>query len=773
MKPAFFGARVRRREDPRFLTGRGCFVDDIVLPGMLHAAFVRSPHARARIRSIEVDAARRSPGVAAVFTGRDLLEAGLVFEGEAMYGYRMPVLAWEEVRYVGEPVALVVADSRYRAEDAALSVKVDYQPERPVLDMEEALRDEVRIHRGQSNIFYHKEFTSDGFDEFWRRAERRLQARFRTERQTAASIETRGAIAVWEPGSRRAILYLSSQSPHTVRSELARLFGWPEVQLRVVAPDVGGAFGMKAAIYPEEVAVLFAATRLHRPVKWIADRRESLLADVHARDDLHEVEVAFDGDGTIWAIRDHLVADGGAYPAFPFSGAVGETSLAARILTGPYRIPAVSYRIDCVLTDKTPLGAYRGVWGPIATFVQEGIVTRVARAVGLDPVEVRRRNLIRAEDFPYQTPTGLVYDPGSYAEAMEAALHHFGYQAFRREQVSLRQEGRLVGVGVSVFVEPSAFAGSEAGEVPYESCLLRMEPSGQVIAALGLGPSGQGHETTIAQVIADELGIAPEAVVVLHGDTDTVPYGGGTGGSRSAVTGGGAARRAARRVREKILRIAAHLLEADPGDLVLEGGRVHVHGVPARSLALEEVAYAAYLRTGELPPDLEPGLEALARYAPPAEMTFSNGCHVALVEVDRLSGQVRVLRYVVANDCGRLINPTIVEGQIQGGVAQGVGSAFLEWLHYDADGQLLTTTLADYLLPTAPDVPNIEILHLETPSANEGGVKGMAEGSLIASPAALALAVQDALEPLGVEVGTLPLTPDRVLRLMGELSEDG
>jgi carbon-monoxide dehydrogenase large subunit len=762
----FFGARVRRLEDPRFLTGRGRYLDDIVLPGMLHAAFVRSPHARARIEAVDVSRALEMPGVVDVLTGAELAAAGLFLQGPSMYGFRMPILAHDEVRYVGEPVALVVARSRYEAEDAAEAVRVAYRPLPPVVDMEAARRDEERVHAGRSNVFFRKTYATPDIDRVFAEAPVTLTARFRSQRHTAVTLEPRGCIADFDPGTKSSTFYVSTQSPHNVRTTLAELFGWPEHTLRVVAPDVGGGFGMKAAIYPDEVAVLLMSRRLGRPVKWVSDRRESLLADVHARDDLARVEVAADREGHILAVRVHIMADAGAYPAFPYTAATSETAFAAQMMPGPYRIRHFAFTAEAILTNKAPFGAYRGVWGPIASFVQEGIVDRVARALGLDPVEVRRRNMIRRDEFPWRSATGMEYDPGSYLESMEKALAMAGYEAFRERQARLRAEGRLVGIGVSVFVEPTAFAGSEAGDIPYESCLLRVEPSGQVIAFTGLGPSGQGHETTLAQIIADELGIRPEDVIVHHGDTSTAPYGGGTGGSRSGLTGGGAAKAAAVQVKDKIRRIAAHLLEASPDDIVLEDGMVFVAGVKERGLPLREVANAAYMQVGNLPEGVEPGLEALGRYRPAREITFSNGCHVATVEVDPKTGRVTVTGYWVANDCGRVINPTIVEGQIHGGVAQGIGSTFLEHLVYDESGQLLTTTLMDYLLPTATEVPTIEVAHIETPSESFGGVKGMGEGSLIAAPAALAGAVSDALAPYGAFVSELPLTPDRVLGLI-------
>lgn len=756
-KPRWAGARVARVEDPRLLRGAARYLDDIDLPGLYELAFVRSPHAAARIDGLAVERARACPGVKAVLTHAEIpWDVALQPTPGAQ-----PALAGDRVEYVGQPVAAVIARDRYLAEDAAELVDVEYVPEEPVLDLEAALEDRPRqLHAGTANRFVHREYHTPGFAEAMAKAPCRLSARFVTSRQTALTLETRGCAAVTDPASGRLTVYASTQSPHRLRSDLAGILGVPEHQIRVIVPEVGGGFGMKANTYPEDVVVVEAARRLGVPVRWTGDRTESLLADNHARDDVHEVEVGFDREGRILAVLDHLYADQGAYLAFPFAGAEGETALAADLITGPYDIPALSTIIDCTFSNKAPLGAYRGVWGPIATFVQEGIIDRVAHALDKDPVEVRRVNLIKDHAFPYVNAAGVEYDRGSYQAAMETALEHLPYPVWRRRQAELHDQGRYLGIGLAVFVEPTAMVASEAGEVGYEAVSLRVEPGGTVTAAFGLGPSGQGHETTMAQLIADELGVRVEDVVVLHGDTDSAPYGGGTGGSRSATIGGGAAITAGRRMRQRIIAIAAHLLEAAPEDIELADGSARVVGAPSAAVSLPEIARIAYQDVGRLPPGTEPGLELVARYQPRRAKTFSNGTHAAVVEVDPETGRVEVLRYVVANDCGRLINPQIVEGQIQGGVAQGIGSAFLERLVYDSDGQLTTASLMDYRLPEATDVPPIAIYHLETASDSEGGIKGMGEGSLIGSPAALASAVADALRPFGVEIDRLPIDPE-------------
>ncbi|WP_029421173.1 xanthine dehydrogenase family protein molybdopterin-binding subunit [Alicyclobacillus macrosporangiidus] len=761
LKPRFTGARVTRIEDARLLRGQARYLDDIAAPGMLEMAFVRSNRAAARIVSIDTSAALRVPGVKAVWTFED---CPITLVNKA-YQVQQPVLAKDEVRHVGELVVAVIAEDRYTAEDAAELVQVKYDPLTPVLDMRAAMTDEPRrVHADRPNRFYHKVQETDGFQQAFEGAPRKLKLTFTTHRQTGVPLETRGCAAMPDPASGRLTVYATHQSPHNFRAQLARVLGLSENLVRVVVPEVGGGFGIKAMFYPEYVIVAEAARRLGRPVKWVSDRTECLLTDAHARDAVHEVEVAFTEDGRIVALRDHVLGDTGAYPFLGFAGAVGEAGWATDMLTGPYKIPYVSITIDCVFSNKAPTGPYRGVGGPIGAQVHEGVVDAIARELKMDPADVRRVNFIGPDEFPYETPTGNVYDPGSYRESLERALALVDYERFRRQQAEWRKQGRYVGIGLCSFVEPSAFAESEAGSIPYEAASVRIEPNGTVTASFGLGPTGQGHETTMAQLIADQLGVDVKDVVVLHGDTDSAPFGGGTGGSRSGTIGGGAAVHAGQELRAKLVKLAAHLLEASEEDIELAEGKAQVAGVPARGLSIRELARVAYTDVGRLPEGMTPGLEVLVRYRPPMAATYSNGIHVAVVEVDVKTGLVRVLDYVVVNDCGKLINPMIVEGQIHGGVAQGIGSALLEELRYDGDGQLVTTSLMDYLLPSSTDVPRMRIEHLETPSAAEGGFKGMGEGSLIGAPGAIANAVSDALAPFGVFVTDLPIRPEEIVR---------
>ncbi len=765
LRPRFVGARVSRVEDPRLLRGQGQYVADVNVPGMLSVAFVRSPHAAARIAKIDTRVAAGMPGVVAVWTAMDA-RLQIVHQDQDL---TQTVLASGQVRFVGEPVVAVIAQDAYLAEDAADAVEIEYDAQEPVLDARGSQHDEPRqVHAGRSNVVFTRTTTTDGFQEAFSSAPRHVSLTFTTKRQAATPIEPRAVAALPDPFGERLTVYVTHQSPHEVRRQLAQILGWPEQRVHVVVPEVGGGFGIKAMFYPEYAVVAEAARRLGRPVKWVSDRREAFLSDAHARDAAHVVEVAFTDAGRILAVQDHIYGDTGAWPLWNFPGAVGEATWAADMLPGPYQIPHVSIEITVVFSNKAPLGPYRGVGGPIGAQVQEGIIEGVARALGRDPVEVRRVNLIEDDQFPYRSATGQLYDQGSYGASMDAALRLINLEKFRDDQRRLRREGRYLGLGLCVFVEPSAFAESEAGSVPYESVELRMDTSGTVTATCGLGPTGQGHETTLAQIIAGQLGIRVQDVTVLHGDTDNAPVGGGTGGSRSGTIGGGAALSASARLKDKIVTLAAHMLEASRDDIVLADGRAEVTGVPGHGVPIADIARRAYLEVGALPEGVEPGLEVLVRYKPPMAATYSNGTHAAVVEVDVQSGLIQVLDYVAVNDCGVVINPTIVEGQIQGGVAQGIGSALLEELHYDEAGQLTTTSLMDYLLPTFVDVPPMRVEHMETPSLSLGGFKGMGEGSLIASPPAVANAITDALAPFGVLVTDIPVSPDQVLRWVTE-----
>ncbi|MBX5466135.1 MAG: xanthine dehydrogenase family protein molybdopterin-binding subunit [Firmicutes bacterium] len=769
--PRFVGQRIRRVEDPRFLTGRGRYVADHEPVGTLHVAFLRSPHAHARITRLDPGPAERAAGVVAVLTGQELEAAQIRYAGFA--GQPIAPLAVDEVLYVGHPIAAVVAHSRRQAEDAVELIAVDYEPLPAVVDPLAALAEGAPLanSRAASNVCFHLEHQPAEIDQLFQEADLIVRETFRTHRQTAVPMEPRGILATWEPVAGMLTVIGSSQWAHGLRDGLAAALHLSQSKVRVVVPDVGGGFGVKYGIYPEDVAVAYLATRLGRAVKWVSDRIEAMISDFHARDGIHMAEAAFRKDGTYLAIRDRMVSPAGAF-MLDGSAAVLETVIGSLVLPGPYKVQAVGFTIDGVLTNTTPLGTYRGVWGPAATWVQEGLLERAAEKLGLDRVQMRLQNMVRKEDFPYHSPTGVVYDPGSYQESLKLAAERIGYADFAREKAEAARQGRLIGLGIAAFIEPTSLGAwqPEPPTVPYESAVVRMEPSGEVLVQVSVNSHGQGHETTIAQLVADVLGVDFSAVAVRFGDTAAAPFGGGTFGSRSITVGGGAALEAATKLREKVLAIASHLLEAAVEDLEIGDGAVAVKGVPARRVTLGEIGRVAYWIPGKMPPGMEMGLEASSRYVPPP-MTFSNGCHAVVVEVDPDTGRVKVLRYVVVEDCGTMVNPNIVEGQIVGGVAQGVGAVFLEEMGYSDDGQPWATTLMDYHLPLASDVPTVECLHLETPSSTPGGMKGMGESAMVAAPAALIGAVEDALSPYGVRFQRLPLTPERVWQAIQAASQ--
>jgi aerobic carbon-monoxide dehydrogenase large subunit len=754
------GRSVHRREDPRLLAGRGRYVDDVVLPGMLHAHFVRSDVARARITRLDTTAAAGCPGVVAVLTAADLNPAvvgrmhatpTLDFPGAAP----ARPLADGDVRFVGDPFALVVASSRYVAEDAAELIDVDLEPLPPVVDYETAAADtECLVHAGErpSNVASVIEVPIDAhLQAVFDSAPHVVTETFTQQRYLPVPMETRGIVAAWDRAVRQLRIWVSSQSPHDVRTVASRITGIAEHQVRVSIGDVGGGFGQKAYLARDEQVVILAAHHLGRPVKWIEDRRENLVAGTHARNERITVTLAADADGHILGAHvDHL-DDLGAYPLVGGPGA-----MAAMIFTGPYRIPRFAWRTTSVWTNTCPRAPYRGPW-QIETLAREQIVDVLARAIDVDPLELRRRNVLRRDELPHAMPTGVTLEEISPAETLEQAAAIVDYPAFRAEQERARAEGRLLGLGIGLYIEP------QTGMTVYgtEPAHIRVQPTGVVDVYLGSGSHGQGLETTTAQLVADHLGADIDRIAVHQGDTEGTPYAFGTGGSRSGPVLGAAVRQAAMAAREKVVAIAAHLLEAAPDDLDVADGVVSVRGTPTRSVTLADVARAAYVTLDALPPGMEPGLEVVSRYRAPGFM-FSNACHVCTVEVDAVTGAVSILRYVVSEDCGVMINPAIVEGQIDGGVVQGIGGVLLEEFIYDEAGNPLTTTFLDYLVPTAADVPIVEHGHVETPALTPGGYKGVGEGGAIGAPAAVANAVNDALAHLGVSVFSLPMSPANV-----------
>jgi len=752
-------------------------VADLTLPRTLHVAFLRSPYAHARIVSIDTRCARELPGVAACVTGDEIATHARPIRAESkMAGYHateFPPLARGKVRFVGEAVVAVLAESRYVAEDALEAVDVRYAALPVVATPETAMAgDAPLVHEAAgSNVLLSRAFVRGDADAAMAGAAVVVGDRFRFHRHAGVTMENRACLADWNTGAGELTLWSSTQVPGLLREALAELLDLPAHRLRVVAPDVGGGFGVKSALYPEEVAVCALARLTGRPVKWVGDRREDLLTSTQAWDETIDAELAVDADGTIHALRARVVADVGAYSIHPWTASI-EVVQVISFLPGPYRVPHYRGEAWGVATNKAPMGPYRGVGRPVSTFVTEALVDRAARRLGMDPVALRLRNLIRPDELPYRSPSGVVWDSGSFVESLERARDVVAYEHVRAAQRDPRRAGRYVGVGVACYVEltgvGSAIPASPGAAINTgtEGATVRVDPSGTVTASFGLACQGQGHETTLAQVVAAELGARLEDVRVVSGDTAAGPAGTGTYASRSAVIGGGAAILAARALREKALAIGAHLLEVSADDLTLADSRATVRGAPDRALSLREIARAAYAGAKRLPAGMEPGLEA-TRFYDPYFGTASNATHIAVVEVDPETCGVVVRRFVVVEDCGRIINPLIVEGQAIGGVAQGVGAALLEEIVYDGDGQLLTGSLMDYLVPTAAELPPVEVVHLERPSPTTlGGFKGVGEGGTIGAPAAVANAIADALQPLGIELSELPVTPDRLFRLL-------
>jgi len=759
----YTGMRIKRLEDPRLLMGRGRYLDDLGLPRMLFASFVRSPHAHARIVRIDTAAARSVPGVVAVVTADDLRDATRPLsprlEGAGFTPTAWPALADGVARFCGEAVAVVVASSPYVAADAGERVAVEWEEKSAVATIDQAL--------AAHQVLFQRRHRHGDVDDAFARAPIVVRQTFEHGRCAPSPLELRGILADWD--GEALTLWSSNQSPSIMRAGLAGALSLPEARVRIVCPDVGGGFGLRMQVFPEDVAIAAVARRLGRPVKWLEERRENLTAASQARSQRTTVEVAAANDGTVLALRSRVMSDNGAYHAYPTTGAL-EPLGTASIMPGPYRISAYEFEALALATNKPPLGAYRGVGMTMGAFVAERMLDLLAERVGLDPAEVRRRNLIGREAYPFTSATGYTYDSGDYPKALEEALAAVDYESLRREQERARAQGRVVGIGIACYTEytgmgSAGFRRRGAVEMPgIEAATITVEADATVRCAVSFPTQGQGHATTIAQLVADRLGLALENVRLSRVDTAESPRGSGTFASRGTVAMLASAAVAADRLGDKLRTLAAHRLEAAAQDVELAGGRAFVRGFPDRSVALAELARLAYTPPlGGLPDGLSPGLEATV-YSDLPGPTFSGAVHVAVVEVDPATGRVTVKRYALVEDCGRVINPLIVEGQIHGAVAQGIGEALLESVVYDDDGQLLTATLMDYALPRADDLPFFEIAHLETPSPiTPGGVKGMGEGGTIGAPAAIANAVADAVRRLGVQITTLPIRPESLV----------
>ena len=774
----FIGRNIKPDKSSRFITGNGMYVSDIRLPNMLHAALLRSMHAHARIRAVDVKEALRLDGVVGVWTGREIegrispfpesfeIHPARWLEGvkPVLQGPRPTALAQEKVHYVGEPVAIIVAEDRPKAEDAIEAIVVEYEGLPVVVDPEESLQPRATlVHEGSNNnVVFSFRIEKGNVDGALGAAPYTLRERFRHHRYCAAPLEGRGVVAWVEPKTNILTVWSSTQMPHLVRRQIAAQLSLPEETVRVIAPDIGGGFGPKVFVYPEEILVPFLALQLGCPVKWIEDRTEHFISTAHGRDQLHDVECAFDEEGHILAFRDRFLLDNGAYNPMGLTDAYNT----AAHLQGPYKVPALSISGTCVSTNKVPNAPYRGAGRPEAVFVMERCIDSIAARLRLDPAEVRRRNFVQPDEMPYHA--GILYrdgepiryDSGNYPETLTRALEAAGYDELRRRQQELRQRGRYLGVGIGCYVE-----GTGVGS--FEGARVRIDTSGQLIIATGATGHGQGHETVFAQIAADLWGVTPDKVSLVEGDTASIPFGCGTFGSRSTVNVGSAIYGASARLKEKVVRLAAHILEANPDDLELGDGKVFIRGLPQRALSFSELARAAVPGwASKLPEGLEPGLEATFYFVPPT-VTWANAAHVAVIEVEIDTGIIKLLDYVVSHDAGKLINPLLVDGQIHGGVAQGIGAALYEEIAYDQNGQLLSGSFVNYLLPGAMEVPNIKTVHLESPSPlNPLGVKGLGEGGAIAPPAAIANALADALLPFRVRVNEIPLSPNRVMELV-------
>jgi carbon-monoxide dehydrogenase large subunit len=768
-----FGKSIKRREDPRFITGRGQYVDDVKLPGMTYASFVRSPHAHARLRRIDATRAKASPGVIAVYSGQDVQVGGLPC-GWMLPDIKVPVrpvFASGKVRYVGEPVAVVIGDSPYAARDGAEAVNVEYEPLLAVSDGKRAreagapqLFDEIPSNQ----CFYWTIGDKAATETAFKAAATVVQQPILNQRLIPNAMEPRACVASFSPGTGELTLWVTSQNPHVHRLLMAAfVLGIPETKMRVIAPDVGGGFGSKIFVYNEEVIASWASKTLGRPVKWTADRRESFMNDAHGRDHVTEAAMAFDGSGKVTGLRVSTHANLGAYlstfaPLIP-------SFLYGPLLSGVYKFPNIFCEVWGMLTNTAPVDAYRGAGRPEATFLLERLMDRAARELGQDPADLRRRNLIPkfTDGTPYQTPVAFAYDSGDYEPALDRALEMSGYSAMRKEQEIGRRNHRYLGIGLTTYIEacgpaPSAVAGSlGAGAGLWESGAVRVHPTGAVTVFTGSHSHGQGHETTFAQLVGDELGIPMEQIEIVHGDTAQIPFGMGTYGSRSACLGGSAIVKSLEKVKEKGRKIAAHLLEASEKDLDYADGKWSVKGAPDKAKAWGEVALMAYL-AHNIPQGMEPGLEATSFYDP-TNFTFPFGAHVAVVDVDVDTGAVKLLKYVAVDDVGKVINPMIVDGMVHGGIAQGVGQALWEHGVYGSDGQLLTGSMMDYVVPKADQLPSYQTDRTVTPSpVNPIGVKGAGETGTIASTPTVVNAVLDALSPFGVTHLDMPLTAEKI-----------
>ena len=754
------GRAIRRLEDPALITGQGRFTAD--LTAVHWVRFVRSPVAAGKLMKIS------TPKGAMVITAAELKGVKKITPMLNKFNYKLvgqPVLAESIVRFTGEPIAAVVAASEEEAEDIADRVEISINETMPVTDARAALEAGApQVHvEAPGNVILEGKVKTPDFDAVWDNAHKIVKIEARSRRQNATPMEARSGHAVYDPSTGRVTLTCTTQMPHLTRTAICDVLGFPESDLRVIAPDVGGGFGQKMSLASEYVVLVWLARKLKSSVAWTEDRRENLIAGFHSRDQHITLEGAFDRNAKLLALKADIVSNIGAYSCFPTTCGV-EPLMAMAEMPGPYDVQQYACLARGVITNTCTMAPYRGVSRPVITFTLERLMDKAARAFAIDPIDIRRRNLI--DKFPYKSAMGLEYDDATYKETLEMAVKAVDVPAFRKRQKEARAKGRHLGIGFATFSERTgygspAFAARGMEITPgWETVIVSVDPSGFVEARIGSSPHGQGLRTTLAQIIADEIGITPEMIKVVHGDTDRAPYGWGTFASRSLVISGGATLIAAQKVSAKLIKIASHLLEAAPDDIVLADGSAKVAGTD-RTIPIARLAREAYTQTHRFKGEIEPGLTETGHYDPPG--TFSNACHVAIVEVDVETGHVRVERFVVAEDAGRIINPMIADGQVHGGIAQGIGNALLEEIIYDENGGILTATLADYLPPTAHEIPPLELHHIETPSVNSiTKAKGLGEGGCIGAPAAVINAINDALSTFGVEIDEMPATPQRI-----------
>lgn len=776
------GKPVLRVEDARLLTGLGRYVDDVPAGHALHLALVRSDQPHARIADIRTTAAKTMPGVMGVYTWPDL--AHLVKPAIAtsrMSGYQptpIHALANGVVHFVGEPVVAIVARSRYEAEDAVDGIEIVYEPLPVETDPEAAAQPGAPVlHEGfESNVLVERAFVRGEIDAAFENAALVVSEQFRFHRKTSAAMEPRCYLADIDAGRDALTLYTSSQVPGIVRDALADLLDMPGNRLTVIAPDVGGGFGGKTSLYQEEMLVCTLARKLGRAIKWTGDRLEDLLSSSQAFDERVAAELALDEEGRIVGLRANVIGDVGAYSIYPWTAGIEPVQVIS-FLPGPYQVPAYHGHVRGVTTPKSPTGPYRGVGRPTSTFVMERLMDMAARRLGMDPAEIRQRNLVQPDQFPYKTPVGIVWDRSAFTEGLHAAKERFGYTQARAEQEQARAEGRWIGIGIACYAELSGI-GSRISASPgmpintgTDTCVIQLDSTGAIRASFGCASHGQGHETTLAQVLGDELGARLEDLRVVTGNSAAVPHSTGSYASRTAVISSGAGILAAKELRQRMLRVAAYLLSVTVEDLEVADSVIRVR-LGDGKLSFGELARALYSQMGRVPPEVREEM-CVSRVYDPVVGTTSSATHLVQVEVDPQTYAVHIQKYVIAEDCGRIINPLIVTGQTRGALAQGVGAALLEEVVYDADGQLLTASLVDYLLPSAPEVPSLDMVHLKAEAPNTlGGFRGMGEGGTIGSPAAIANAVADALSSFGIEISELPVTPERLFRLIHQSKLD-